>query len=298
MGVGWSIVDTSYTDRMTNLLDAATAMGAVTLEVRDLDATTRYYADGVGLDVLSTGTDGVTLGRGAIPTLVLRHAPGLRHAARSEAGLFHTAVLFDSPEALASAVYGVATHFPRSFTGSSDHLVSQAFYFDDPEGNGVELYWDRPRSEWQWDGGAVRMATLPLDPNTFLQQHLGSGAAGGAPEVGHVHLKVGDIATAKAFYVDILGFEVTAWYGEQALFVSAGGYHHHVGMNTWESRGAGPRTPALGLGQVAVRLPDLDGLAALADRLRIAGIATRHDGRELAFEDPWRNAVRAVVAGT
>ena len=282
---------------MTDVLDAATAMGAVTLEVADLEATTRYYADGVGLDVLSTSTDGVTLGRAAVPTLILRHAPALRHAARSAAGLYHTAVLFDSREALAAAVYGVATQFPRSFTGSSDHLVSQAFYFDDPEGNGVELYWDRPRADWRWDGSAVRMATLPLDPNAFLQQHLGSGTVGGAAEVGHVHLKVGDIATAKAFYVDVLGFEVTAHFGDQALFVSAGGYHHHVGMNTWESRGAGPRTPALGLGQVAVRLPSPDGLTRLADRLRIAGVPTRHDGRELAFEDPWRNAVRAVVAG-
>jgi catechol 2,3-dioxygenase len=230
---------------------------------------------------------------------VLRHATALRHAPASAAGLFHTAVLFDSPAALATAVYSVATRYPQSFTGSSDHLVSQAFYFDDPEGNGVELYWDRPRSDWQWDGGTVRMGTLALDPNAFLQQHLSEQQVRplGDIGVGHVHLKVGDIATASAFYVGVLGFETTARFGDQALFVSAGGYHHHVGMNTWQSRGAGPRTPALGLGQVALRLPDAEALGALADRLRTAGVAVQDDGRELVFSDPWRNAVRALVPG-
>ena len=271
-------------------------MGAVTLDVADLDAMTRYYTEGVGLDVIASAPGETTVGRGTVASLVLRHSAALRHASRSAAGLYHTAVLFDSRSALAAAVYSVATRYPTSFTGSSDHLVSQAFYFDDPEGNGVELYWDRPRSGWQWDGGSVRMGTLALDPNAFLQQHLRDDIRPlGLAEVGHVHLKVGDIATAHGFYVDVLGFEVTARFGEQALFVSAGGYHHHVGMNTWESRGAGPRTPALGLGQVALRLPDSDALGALGDRLRVAGITAEHDGRELVFADPWRNAVRAVV---
>lgn len=271
-------------------------MGAVTLDVADLDTMTRYYAEGVGLDVIAGGPGQVTVGRGTTASLVLRHSAALKHASRSAAGLYHTAVLFDSRAALAASVYSVASRYPASFTGSSDHLVSQAFYFDDPEGNGVELYWDRPRSGWQWDGSSVRMGTLALDPNAFLQQHLRDDARPiGLAEVGHVHLKVGDIATAHGFYVDVLGFEVTARFGEQALFVSAGGYHHHVGMNTWESRGAGPRTPALGLGQLALRLPDTDSLGALGDRVRAAGIAVRDDGQELVFADPWSNTVRATL---
>ena len=282
---------------MTDVLAPATLMGAVTLDVADLDAMTRYYTEGVLLEVLETAPGQVTVGRDGVPSLVLRHSAALRHAPRSAAGLYHTAVLFDSRAALAAAVYAVATRYPRSFTGSSDHIVSQAFYFDDPEGNGVELYWDRPRSGWQWDGATVRMGSLPLDPNAFLQEHLDEHARlGGAAEVGHVHLKVGDIETARGFYVDVLGFETTARFGDQALFVSAGGYHHHVGMNTWESRGAGPRTPALGLGQVSLRLPDRDALGALSDRLRLAGVAVRDDGRQLVFADPWRNAVRAALA--
>jgi len=256
---------------------------------------TRYYAEGIGLDVLETGSDSVVLGRPGRPALVLRAARGLARADRNAAGLFHTAVLFDSEEALAAALYSVVTGYPRSFTGSSDHLVSKALYFDDPEGNGVELYWDRPRAEWRWDGSRVAMATLPLDPNAFLQEHFTGTAARGDAAVGHVHLKVGDIPTAKRFYVDVVGFETTASFGDQALFVSAGGYHHHVGMNTWHSRGAGPRTPALGLGQVTLALPDPDALGALRDRLRVAGVPVRDDGRTLHFDDPWRNAVRAAV---
>ena len=283
---------------MTDLLAAATDLGAVTLDVADLDAVTRFYADGVGLDVLVGAAGVVELGRAGRTSVVLRHAPALRHAPSGAAGLFHTAVLFETRAALAAAVLGVATRYPAAFTGSSDHLVSAAFYFDDPEGNGVELYWDRPRTEWAWDGPQVRMGTLPLDPNAFLAEHLDRSAplAPAGASVGHVHLKVGDIPTARRFYVDTVGFEVTAAFGAQALFVAAGGYHHHLGMNTWASGGAGPRTPALGLGRVTMRLPHADDLAALRDRLRAARVVVRDDGAGLSFEDPWSNAVHAALA--
>lgn len=281
---------------MSDTLASATDLGPVTLRVADLDAMTAYYRDGVGLEQLESGVDSVVLGRGTRPSIRLQHAAELQHAASSAAGLFHTAVLFDSRSALAGAVYGVASKFPKSFTGSSDHLVSNAFYFDDPEGNGVELYWDRPRDEWRWNGSSVEMATLWLDPNIFLREHLTDAPPAGDTSVGHVHLKVGDIATAHRFYVDVLGFDVTARFGDQALFVSAGGYHHHVGMNTWQSRGAGPRTPALGLGQVTIRVPDSETLGALHERLAAHGVAVRDDGRTLDFEDPWKNAVHATLA--
>ena len=146
---------------------------------------------------------------------------------------------------------------PSSFTGSADHLVSKALYFDDPEGNGLELYCDRPREQWGWENGHVAMATDPLDPHGFLREHLPDpDALDGAAAVGHVHLQVGDITTAQQFYVDTLGFEVTAVFGTQALFVSAGGYHHHLALNTWQSRGAQARWAALGLGEVTIELPD------------------------------------------
>ncbi|MGP6176400.1 VOC family protein [Microbacterium sp. A196] len=271
-------------------------MGAVTLFVADLDAMTAFYRDIITLQVLGAEGDTVTLGRAGVPIVILQHSPGLKHAARGSAGLFHTAIVFESQAALASALLSVAQRAPQTFTGSADHLVSQAFYLTDPEGNGIELYWDRDRSEWSWTHGQVEMATLYLDPNTFLQEHLGEEPADMAPaRVGHVHLSVGDVATARDFYVQRLGFDATLSMGEQALFVSAGGYHHHMAMNVWNSRGAGPRMPALGLGQVDLALPDADSLGELGERLKHFGTQVADDGRTLTFSDPWNNTLKAQL---
>jgi len=281
---------------------ADTAMGAVTLLVADLDAMIRFYRDAVTLEVLTADGDAAVLGRAGRAIVILKHEPALRHAVRGSAGLYHTAILFESQAALAAALYSVARHAPGTFTGSADHLVSEAFYFTDPEGNGVELYWDRLRTEWSWAHGQVRMDTIYLDPNQYLREHLTEDALAGstardAASVGHVHLSVGDVRTARAFYVDALGFDATASLGDTALFVSAGGYHHHMAMNVWNSRGAGPRMPALGLGRIDLTLPDADALGSLEERLRHHGFAVRDDGRTLSFDDPWNNALHAVVAG-
>jgi catechol 2,3-dioxygenase len=286
---------------------ADTAMGAVTLNVADLDAMTAYYRDGAGLEVLSADGARVVLGRKAATAhalsreiVILVQTPELRHAGPHEAGLFHTAILFDTEAALAAAVYSVARMRPGSFTGSSDHLVSKAFYFDDPEGNGVELYWDRDRSTWSWTHGQIEMSTLFLDPNAFLQEHLTErgleGAGWGDAKVGHVHLSVGDIATAHEFYVDRLGWDQTIEIGNQALFVSAGKYHHHMAMNVWNSRGAGRRQPTLGLGQVGIVVPTADDLGALTERMAHYGLDARDDGRIVSVDDPWGNVIHVEAA--
>lgn len=290
------------------LLAADTGMGAVTLRVADLDGMIRYYRDAVTLELLSHDGPVAVLGRGTTPIVILEHAPELKHASPRDAGLFHTAILFDTREALATAIFSVASKHPGSFTGSADHLVSEAFYFTDPEGNGVELYFDRDRSTWSWAHGTIEMATIFLDPNGYLREHLteagqaiatGTAAAGtnlGDAVVGHVHLSVGDVASAREFYVERLGFETTATMGDQALFVSAGGYHHHMAMNTWNSRGAGRRRLALGLGKVEIIVPDADELGALGERMRHFEVATRDDGRTLSFDDPWANLVEVRAA--
>lgn len=285
---------------MTELLAPDTAMGAVTLRVADLDAMTTYYRDAIGLSVLSATVDSVALGRSSGPVVVLEHSPALKHASPRDAGLFHTAILFDTEAALASAVYSVASLHPGSFTGSADHLVSKAFYFNDPENNGVELYWDRDRTQWSWVHGSIEMGTLYLDPNEFLASHLTAPDAPvlGDARVGHVHLQVGDVATARSFYVDTLGFSTTAAIGDTALFVSAGGYHHHMAMNTWNSRGAGPRQLALGLGRVDIALPTADDLGALGERLAHFGVQQRDDGASVSFDDPWANQIRVAVASS
>ncbi len=280
-------------------------MGAVTLRVANLDAMTAYYAKAVRLTLLaheSATPDHPArsiLGRVGNPIVVLEHAPELKHAAPHEAGLFHTAILFDTEADLATAVYSVAMAHPRSFTGSADHLVSLAFYFDDPEGNGLELYWDRPRSEWQWDGeGRLMMGVLGLNPNAFLTAHVAQDAMdladARAAKVGHVHLSVGDIPAATHFYVDRLGFERTAG-NNQSLFVSVGGYHHHMAMNVWHSRGAGPRQPTLGLGLVRMDVPTADDFGTLKERLAAHGIRARDDGATLEFDDPWLNTIEVTV---
>jgi len=290
-----------------DLLPAATGMDAVTLRVGDLPVMVGWYRDALGLVELpaaaaaadlAAAPGAVVLGRGTTPLVVLVPTPGLPAPRPGAAGLFHTALVFADRPSLAAAVASAADH-PRSrYVGSADHLVSQAFYFTDPEDNGIELYWDRPRADWGWDRGRVRMASLPLDPNAFLREHLDPAAApaAGSADVGHVHLKVGDIPTARAFYVDALGFAVTADVGS-ALFVSAGGYHHHLGMNTWHSAGAGPRGATLGLGRVAVAVPARAALDALAARLHDHGVLVRDDGRTLRFEDPWRSLVEVTAAG-
>ncbi|ROS31070.1 VOC family protein [Cellulomonas sp. PhB150] len=282
---------------------AGTAMDAVTLLVGDLDRQLRFYRDGLALSVVeqpadrfATGPATVVLGRGTTPLVVLKHTPDLPPAARGSAGLFHTAILFDDEAGLAATLASLAQREPGSFTGSADHLVSLAFYFTDPEGNGVELYWDRSRSLWNHgEDGTVVMDSLRLDPNAFLGEHLTDAllASPGTGEavVGHVHLSVGDVPSARAFYVDALGFDVTAqWHG--ALFVSAGGYHHHLAMNTWSSAGAGPRASALGLGEVRIAVPTADDLGALGARVAAAGVAVADDGASLTFADPWRNLIR------
>jgi catechol 2,3-dioxygenase len=283
-----------------NLLAADTAMGPVTLLVADLDAMVAYYRDAVTLTAVDEGPGRVTMGRGTTPLVILEHSPQLRHASPGQAGLFHTAILFDSERALAAAVYSVATRFPGTFTGSADHLVSKAFYFTDPEGNGIELYWDRDRSTWSWTHGVLEMGTLYLDPNAFLQENLTEEVVEnpvyGSAVVGHVHLSVGDTATAREFYVERLGFETTVEMPGSALFVSAGKYHHHMAMNVWNSRGAGPRQQTLGLGQVDIVVPTTDDIGALQERMKHFGISTRDDGQTVSIDDPWANLLRVTAA--
>ncbi|MDV2975871.1 UNVERIFIED_CONTAM: VOC family protein [Actinomycetes bacterium ARC8] len=280
-------------------LAATTHMNAVQLKVGDMKVMSEYYQQALGLAVLDETSEGTRLGRGTQELVNLQNAPGLQLPSRNEAGLFHTALLFGTKADLAATVLSAAQFDQSRFVGSSDHLVSEAFYFTDPEGNGIELYWDRPRDTWSWSGGEVAMDTIYLDPNKFLNEHLNEQAITGqrqaAADIGHVHLQVGDVATARQFYVNTLGFDETTTLGNQALFVSAGGYHHHMAMNVWNSRGAGPRKDTLGLGEVLINVPTEDEVGKLAERLAFAKVENHHTGAELRFKDPWNNELRVAV---
>lgn len=274
-----------------DLLPGDLAMAEVTLFVADLEGMTSYYRDALGLHELRRSADLAVLGHG-LPLVVLRAAPDLPVPSRREAGLFHTALLFETRAGLAATVLRAAQHPESRFAGSADHLVSEAFYFTDPEDNGIELYWDRPREQWKWMNGNIAMDSIPLDPGDYLQTHLTSSPAQIRAGVGHVHLQVGDIDLARSFYVDTLGFESTAGYLPGALFVAAGAYHHHMAMNVWNSVGAGPRAATLGLARVAIHLPRRSDLDAVKSRLVEHKIAVADDGAALMFDDPWNNPIR------
>ena len=275
----------------SQLLPANSAMGAVTLWVANLDVMIRYYRDAVGLEVISELNGRAVLGHAQNEIVILEHKPMMKHASPHEAGLFHTAILFPSQAALAQAVYSVAQKHPGTFTGSADHLVSKAFYFNDPEGNGVELYWDRDRTEWSWVHGNIEMDTIYLDPQQFLSEHLTESEGQDEKRVGHVHLSVGSIPAAEDFYVKMLGFEKTLNWGGAALFVSAGGYHHHMAMNTWRSKGAGKRQLALGLGNVEIILENQDQVLETKERLDFHKLDSQFDSGTAKVEDPWGNVI-------
>ena len=280
-----------------DLLPDATAMGPVMLKTAKLARLVHWYTTGVGLQHVAERPGAVELGVDGRTILVLEEAPDLRGPNPSDAGLFHTAILYPTQAALAAAVVRMSQIPGIQFAGTGDHHVSEAFYFADPDGNGVELYADRPRDRWEWANGHVHMTTEFIDPNRFVDEHLDRGAFGtsqiapAGAKVGHVHLQVGDVPTARAFYVDALGFAETASLGGTALFVSAGGYHHHMAMNVWNSRGAGRRADTLGLGRVEITVPDADALGAARQRLTARGVAVADDGRSIRFDDPWANAI-------
>lgn len=264
-----------------------TRMDTVELLVGDLDAQTAFYRDAVALELLNESGTQATLGRSGTPVVTLTHTPDLPPFDRSGAGLYHTAIAFPDRVSLSAAVMKMAQHPSHVYQGATDHTFSNAFYFQDPEGNGIELYWDRPAEQWQNMPAGWMPRNTAIDPNAFLRTHFDTERP--EPEdatVGHVHLQVGDIPTARRFYVDTLGLDITFDLGS-ALFVSAGGYHHHIGLNTWHSAGTGPRAASLGLGDIRLRMPVRDDILSLADRARHAGVAVEDDGHAVRLRDPW-----------
>jgi catechol 2,3-dioxygenase len=274
-------------------IDPRTTLGAVHLTVRDLAQSRTFYERALGL-VASERDDGdVALGVGdgcASPLVVLRGdacAPALD---RRATGLFHMALLMPSREELAVALARLAqARWPLD--GASDHLVSEALYLSDPEGNGIEIYRDRPRAEWPRRDGAIEMATLPLDLNDLVSE-LGARAelpalAPSGTTMGHVHLQVAELESSEVFYSGVLGFDVIVRTYPGALFVSAGGYHHHLGLNVWNSRGGTrPTAGAAGLGYYEVVLPDPDALAIALGRVSDAGLDVEAVGDGSLVRDP------------
>lgn len=281
-------------------IDAGTAVGGVHLRVSDLERSLAFYEHVLGLDVLSRGDGRAVLGVNGRALVTLRVLPNAVPRPRHTTGLYHFAILVPDRAALGHALARmVAARWPLQ--GASDHGVSEAIYLGDPDGLGIEVYRDRARAEWPHDAEGLAMVTEPLDLRALLDEVLPAGEvpAKVAPgtRMGHVHLQVRDLDEAERFYHGALGFDVMQRMRPSALFVSAGGYHHHVGLNTWGVAGA-PAQPdtAPGLDYVEFVLPS----AAALERTRGA-IAARQvalearDGGWLA-RDPSSNAVLVTAA--
>ena len=275
----------------------ATTVGAVTLAVADLARMSRYYQQVIGLQLLAQDEQTAVLGvdNQAIVRLIVRPS-GQQH--RGATGLYHLAILLPSQTDLGHWLKHYVATQQRMVDGAGDHLVSEALYLTDPEGNGLEMYRDRPRHTWEIIDGQVKMDTLPVDLPALI------AAAPDAPfrelpvstRLGHVHLQVNDIPRAVWFYQDVLGFDYMTGFAS-AAFMAAGGYHHHIGLNTWHSRGAAPPpADALGLAHYTVVLPDADARHTLLDRLDAANVAFEPHGEEILTRDPAGNGVLLTLA--
>lgn len=269
-----------------------THMGTVHLTVADLGRSIRYYDEQIGLEVVSHDDGVATLGSGGHGLLVLTELPGAPPS-RGHTGLYHFALLVPERDDLARWL----AHAARdrvSLVGLSDHFVSEALYLRDPDHHGIEIYWDRPREVWQ-DQVSLRMTTEPLDVENLLGEledpasEPFDGLPGGTT-IGHVHLQVAEIDSTVGFYRDLLGFGLMAQLGASAAFLAAGGYHHHLGANTWESRGASP--PPAGtaaLRHATIVLPDHGARDLVLDRLERAGHAAEDGDHGPAVSDPSGN---------
>lgn len=276
-----------------------TEIGLVALRVVNLERSLRFYEGILGFQRVEQTPGSIALGtQDGRPLLTLWETPGARPQPQRSTGLYHVAILLPSRAALGQVLARLAQ--ARWPIGQSDHLVSEALYISDPDGNGLEIYRDRPRSSWKWSNGMVEMAVDPLDLQSLLDEGLRepqfSPVLPAGTRVGHIHLQVAEIQQAEHFYHTILGFDITARM-PGALFVSAGGYHHHIGLNTWNSRGAGPAPEGTaGLQSFIIAVPDAEALAAVRARLVDHHVPFQEQENAIVVADPWHNQIHIQIA--
>ena len=274
----------------TPVLPATLRLGPVHITVTDLDRSTAFYQHAIGLQLHERDGALARMGAGGEDLLVLHENRAAKRAGR-HAGLYHFALLHPSRHELARAVLRLmATRTPVS--GASDHQISEAIYLPDPDGNGIELAADRSDETWGDLSDFERLGPAPLDMAGLVELVANEEPRAEADpglKVGHLHLHVGDVEQALGFYRDLLGFEVQTRM-DSAAFVSAGGYHHHLGLNVWRGLGVPPApADAVGLREWTVVLESADQVGEVRARL---GDAAQTDGRGFVVLDPWNNAVR------
>ena len=282
----------TQTAEFFDMSKAPMRIGKVRLKVRDLDNVSAFYQSVMSLNEIERTEHRATLGVGRTVLLVLEADPALAPGDRRQAGLFHTAFLMPTRADLAHWAGHIATsRIPLQ--GASDHIVSEAFYLADPEGNGIEVYVDRPIQRWLDAGGNIQMTTERLDIQDLLSEGKEGGWTGFPDKgsIGHVHLQVGDTSKADNFYRDILGFAVTVDY-PGASFYGSGGYHHQLAGNIWNSRGAGQRPQGMaGLDMVEIVMRDPADIAPIVARAEKAGVEVSDKDENVTLRDPWGVAI-------
>ena len=261
-------------------------IGRVALAVADLNRSVRFYRDVIGLSELDRADDVVRMGVAGEPLLVLYGQPGISRVRRAT-GLYHFALLLPSRAALGDTLQHLV-EVGGPISGYADHAVSEAIYLTDPDGHGIEIYRDRPRNEWTYPSGQLKMTVDPIDFDGVLAARTGQW--NGLPEgtmMGHIHLQVSSIATTEQFYINLLGFDLVTRYGSGASFLSANGYHHHFGTNTWAGVGLPPAPEdAARLLWYEIREPHAAALETIAGRLDATGYPFERDTGELRVVDP------------
>jgi catechol 2,3-dioxygenase len=279
---------------MSPSIHADTKIGAVYLTISNMERSLDYYQNVIGLKLHRHEGDTAYLGAGGADLLVLTEVPDAPHL-RGTTGLYHFAILVPSRLELARSLKRLSDTKTR-IQGFADHLVSEAIYLGDPDGNGIEIYRDRPRTEWPRLNGQIQMASDPIDLDGIMAELQGHDEAwtGLHPDtvIGHVHVHVSNLEKARAFYVDVLGFDLIIILAGSAGFVSAGGYHHHVGFNTWAGVGAPPPPPnAVGLRYYVVELPNADEVDVVKKRIEDAGLPIETIPEGVLVRDPSQNGI-------
>lgn len=280
------------------MIDAQTTIGSITLKVSNLDKVATFYQEIIGLHEIAHSAETVTLGTPTRPLIHLRHLPNGSFNRRGS-GLYHLALRVPDRIALAQWLRRYVELKAPGWQGASDHGVSEALYLSDPEGNGIEIYCDRPQGQWQVaSDGSITAFARPLDIQALLQSANGNVADSidERTDMGHIHLRVSDIPVAGHFYVDLLGFGLKTALTDAALFVAAGDYHHHIGLNNWQSRGGADNSAeTYGLDRFEICYPSAESRQQTINRLRDNQYVVTDDAQDLTICDPFQNQINLII---
>ncbi|PLR69044.1 VOC family protein [Bacillus sp. UMB0893] len=274
-----------------------TFVGQVSIKVQDLKRALAFYQEVIGFQILNQTERSANLtADGKKALLSLEQPENVVPKQRNTTGLYHFALLLPKRSDLGRVLqHLINISYP---IGASDHYVSEALYLNDPDGNGIEIYADRKASEWTWQNGQVSMATEPLDAQSVLAEGKGEAWSVLPAEtvMGHIHLHVSHLKNTEEFYEKGLGFQVVTRYGKQALFMSTGGYHHHIGLNTWAGEGApAPEVNSVGLRKFTLVFPSEEARAKVIQQLTKIGAPVKEKNGEIITSDPSGNNIQLII---